>query len=121
MEKNETFKVLKVVHQKGAFEILQGAPGHQAGRVIRKGDTTIKNLGNGNASKKTSAKLLVVVENNGKREITDIAPEYHEEISSRITQKKLNIIKEQLTGKEFKMKGESLNDSIIKTLKDTME
>lgn len=118
MEKKETFKVLDIIYQKGTFENIQGMPGNEAGRIIKKGDTTIENIGNGQGTKITSSNLHVVVDNNGIHETINIAHQYHKEISHRITKKGLENMKEKLIGKIFeKNKGEAITDSIINALK----
>ncbi|MDR3173627.1 MAG: hypothetical protein LBU19_05205 [Treponema sp.] len=120
MENEKKVKIVNIIYQQGNFYLSQGAPGYQAGKVTRKDDTLKINRGTGWYEEKTPSKLFIGIENNGKSEVIEIANYFHKNIG-KITQKRLERIK-QLKGAEIEKKNNaSINDTIIDAMKDKIK
>jgi hypothetical protein len=120
MGNEKKVKIVDIIYQPGNFNLSQGAPGYQAGRATRKGDTLKINRGTGWYEERTPSKLFIGIENNGKSEVIEIANDFHENIG-KITQKRLEKI-EPLKGIEIEQKNNaSINEAIIDAMKDKIK
>ena len=113
-------EITDIEYQKGDFSLSQGAPGNQAGRIKKTGDSIKINRGSGWYEEKTPSKLFVKVRDGKKIESLEIAHEFHESIG-KITQKRLEKI-DQLKGRKIEKKDdipivETIVDEMVKIIK----